>query len=270
MNAWSDTALADRAVSALLDELDTYPKPGLVSRVDSGAHADMDYDLMLRSAESLRAPFVAVAGAGRAGASFRGVLVPLGIEAERTMLAATGGVNTHRGALFTLGLLVAAMARAGQRWDARAVLVETWGAELAAHAEEESVATHGAKVRRDLGAGGVRAEASRGFPSVFDLALPAWRAARAAGLPSEAARVETLFVLMQSVEDTNVLFRGGRAAAAHVRAAAAGFLEQGGCRAEGWFGRAEQIHRDFVRRNISPGGCADLLAAAMLLEPIAD
>lgn len=108
----ADQALAAAAVAALHDELKAYPKPGLVSPVDSGAHADMDFALMSRSADTLLQPLTLLAAAGREGRSFEEALMPLGIEAERRMLAATGGVNTHRGAIFSMGLIVAAIARA--------------------------------------------------------------------------------------------------------------------------------------------------------------
>src|SRR5688572_22339629 len=106
-----DHALARAAVTAMHDELRAYPKPGLVSPVDSGAHADMDFALMCRSADSLLQPFAALAAAGRDALTFEQALMPLGIEAEHGMLLATGGVNTHRGAIFSVGLIVAALAR---------------------------------------------------------------------------------------------------------------------------------------------------------------
>src|SRR3990167_5331064 len=102
-----DLALAGMAVAAMRDELKAYPKPGLVSPRDSGAHADMDFDLMCRSAESLLRPFASLAAAGREACSFDGSLAPLGVEAERQMLRATGGINTHRGAIFSIGLVIA-------------------------------------------------------------------------------------------------------------------------------------------------------------------
>ena len=115
MTSQRDLALAHDAVQALHDELAAYPKPGLVSPVDSGSHDDMDHALMGRSAEALRQPFVELAAAGRLGLGFDEALKPLGIAAERRMMAATGGINTHRGAIFCLGLVVAALARAEER-----------------------------------------------------------------------------------------------------------------------------------------------------------
>lgn len=274
MSATCHDDLTALAVAALLDELEVFPKPGLVSRVDSGAHRDMDHALMTASALALAEPFRAIAEAGARGAGFREVLVPLGIEAERAMMRATGGVNTHRGAIFTLGLLVASAARAGVSGvrpdadDIRRTLLDAWGADLRRHALAADGSSHGGRVRQTSGTGGVRDEASAGFPLAFDLALPHLREAADAGLAANAARVETIFVLMRAAADTNVLYRGGDSAAAHVRASAENFLAAGGCRASGWQARAEAVHRDFTARNISPGGCADLLAAALFLDAV--
>lgn len=268
----ADQALARAAVTAMRDELQAYPKPGLVSPVDSGAHADMDFDLMCRSAESLLSHFGALAAAGRAAASFEQALMPLGIEAERGMLAVTGGVNTHRGAIFSLGLIVAAIARA-QTVTAlpspaavRDALRHTWGVALDAHAARSDETSHGGLVRRRTGRDGARREAARAFPSVFETGLPAYRGARAAGLDDNTASVHTLFALMASIDDTTVLYRGGLQAGSFVREGAAAFLADGGCHRRDWFERAEALHRAFVARNLSAGGCADLLACTLLVS----
>jgi triphosphoribosyl-dephospho-CoA synthase len=272
-----DRALAVTAVTALRDELEAYPKPGLVSPIDSGAHTDMNFDLMCRSAESLRVPFAEIAAAGRVAATFEAGLASLGRAAERRMLQVTGGINTHRGAIFSMGLIVAAIARARAEASrpepaaVQAVLLREWGRALEAHAARgEKVASHGALVRRATGLGGARSEAARGFPGIFRTGLPAYREARAHGLDGNAASVHTLFALMEAVDDTTVLFRGGPEAGLFVRRSAAAFVAGGGCMTEGWFGRAEALHRSFVARNLSPGGCADLLAATLLVMRCTD
>ncbi len=267
-----DQALARAAVQALHDELAAWPKPGLVSPVDSGSHDDMDHALMSRSADALYPSFVDLAAAGRSGLGFEAALKPLGIVAERQMLAATGGVNTHRGAIFCLGLVVAALARAeegsaGTTAEAvRATLRRTWGEALESHAAlAPGGDSHGELVRRTTGRDGARREAAGGFPGVFEVALPIYRQALETGLDLNAARIQTLFALMATVDDTTVLYRGGMAGDAYVRAAARGFLEDGGCLRPDWQPAAEAIHRQFVARRLSPGGCADLLAATLLV-----
>jgi triphosphoribosyl-dephospho-CoA synthase len=268
-----DTTLAVAAVAALYDELKAYPKPGLVSPVDSGAHADMDFALMCKSADSLLEPLAQLAAAGREGRSFEEALKPLGIAAERRMLATTGGVNTHRGAIFALGLVVAAIARATALSprivpDAvRAALKHEWGEALEAHAARGSTAaSHGALVRRKTGRDGARREAVLAFPSVFEVGIPTLRQALEAGLDSNAAVIQTLFALMEAVDDTTVLYRGGLDAGVFVRRSAATFLADGGCFHPDWRQRAERLHRSFIERNVSAGGCADLLACTTLVS----
>ncbi|MEI7872904.1 MAG: triphosphoribosyl-dephospho-CoA synthase MdcB [Alphaproteobacteria bacterium] len=268
-----DAALATAAVTALHDELKAYPKPGLVSPVDSGAHADMDFALMCASADSLLEPLAHLAAAGRQGHAFEEALMPLGIAAERRMLAVTGGVNTHRGAIFSMGLIVAAIARATALSasiapnSVRAALKNEWGEALKAHAARGSTAvSHGAHVRRNTGRDGARREAAQAFPSIFDVGLPALRQAQAAGLAPNAASIQTLFVLMAAVDDTTVLYRGGLDAGGFVRRSAATFLADGGCFQPDWHDRALGLHRAFIERNVSAGGCADLLACTLLVS----
>lgn len=262
-------AIAGLAASAMRAELEAYPKPGLVSAIDSGAHHDMDHALMLRSITAIEPLLARLAEAGAAGAGFQARLLPLGIEAERRMLDATGGVNAHRGAIFCMGMLAAAAGSIESRADAarpdavRAALLSRWGDELAEHAESRRVASsNGAVAARRFHAHGAADEAAAGFPSIFEYAVPALRAARMEGLDESAARIHTLMTLISELEDTNLLHRGGREGAEFARAAAREFLRGGGCYAPAWREHALKMHREFTAARLSPGGSADLLAAA--------
>jgi triphosphoribosyl-dephospho-CoA synthase len=250
-------------------EVATYPKPGLVSHVDRGAHRDMDAALLNSSAETLQAYFTDLAEAGAAGAPM-GRLRAIGVDAERAMLARTGGVNTHRGAIFGLGLLCAA---AGFRRAYRAsltlgaIVTARWGAEILGG--PIALHSHGAEVARRHGAGGARGQAAAGFPALYDVALPALRGARvlAPGDP-EAARVQAFMSLIATVEDTNLLYRGGLEGLAFARRLARRFLDKGGVGSADWRARATSVHQAFVARRLSPGGCADLLAMALFVDGI--
>lgn len=249
-------SVADAAVAALVAEAALYPKPGLVSPVDSGSHSDMDFPLLSASAHALRPDFEAMAAAGSVGAGFRERLVPLGVAAEARMMEVTGGVNTHRGAIFALGLLAAAAGAAGGVSGLREVLQSAWGDELARHDG----------LRKDHAAG-ARREAAMGFPTIFDVARPAFLELLCRVPPREAA-VETFFLLLSRVHDTNLLRRGGTEGAAFARAAASDFLQNGGVASPDWETRAVAIHHAFVGRNLSPGGAADLLAAVFFLHAL--
>ena len=122
------------------------------------------------------------------------------------------------------------------------------------------------QVAERYGGGGARGEARAGFPSVFEVALPALREARRRGRDVRRARLAAFFSLLENVEDTNILYRGGSAGLGYVRRSAQEFRAQGGVDAPDGIAHAEEIHRDFVVRGLSPGGCADLLASALFVD----
>ncbi|WP_342148043.1 triphosphoribosyl-dephospho-CoA synthase MdcB [Methylorubrum sp. SB2] len=263
-------ALARLAVEALRLELDTYPKPGLVSRIDSGSHDDMDAATFEASAAALKPHFAALARAGAEGLPMA-QLRRIGLDAEAAMRAATGGVNTHRGAIFGLGLLVSAAGSLAA--PGRALAPGALGAHVRArHARailDGPVLLHapGARARRRFRVGGAPAEAASGFPTLYRVGLPALRRGRRARPgDAEAARVESCLALIAALDDTNLLHRGGEAGARFARDEAAAFLADGGVAQDGWRARAEALHRAFVARRLSPGGAADLLAMTLFVD----
>ncbi len=269
----SPARLAGHAVTALIMELDLFPKPGLVSPVDSGSHKDMDHALLKASANCLHDSFEEIARIGALGASFDTGLIPIGIRAERRMMEVTGGINTHRGAVFSMGLLVAATASLQKSEvtanEIRDSILSQWGVSLRAHANAgKQATTHGGAALRNSGFGGARREAALGFPSIFDLALPHFTMLEKDGFRFQEAGVETLFVLMSSVPDTNLIHRGGTQGAAYVMQRARDFLQSGGIKNRSWQDHACQIHNEFVARKLSPGGSADLLAGTFFLSRV--
>ncbi|MEH2476713.1 triphosphoribosyl-dephospho-CoA synthase [Nitrobacteraceae bacterium AZCC 2146] len=248
-------------------EVETFPKPGLVSHVDNGSHGDMSAELLCRSADTLRPFFRDLAVAGAAGAGMNR-LRAIGIAAERAMLEATCGVNTHRGAIFGMGLLCAAAGcrkALGIRKPLGSLIAERWGEAILAG--PVCLRSHGAVAGRRYGAGGARAEAARGFPSVYDLALPALHAGRRlAPHDDEAARIQACMTLIAAVADTNLLHRRGAEGLRFAQSCASAFLALGGVGCPGWRARAVEIHQAFVARNLSPGGSADLLAMALFVD----
>jgi len=264
--AIDSAAIGRRATDGLKLEIATYPKPGLVSPVDTGAHDDMDAAMMDRSADALAPFFAQLAEAGAAGAGMD-VLRMIGIAAERAMMATTGGVNTHRGAIFGMGLLCAA---AGFRLAYGApgtlgeIVAQRWGAEIVRG--PIALHSHGTMVARKHAAGGARAEAAAGFPALYAIALPALAAARDLTADREAHHVHALMTLIAEVEDTNLLYRGGAHGLAFAQSEARAFLDAGSVGAADWHARAVGMHRAFTDRRLSPGGCADLLAMALFVE----
>lgn len=263
--------LARMAVRCLYIELTLYPKPGLVSTIDNGSHQDMTAATFFRSLFALRHYFVRIAQAGINGERFS-TLKQLGIEAEQEMLIATAGINTHRGAIFAMGLVCASIARCRalqRRPDAvniRAVMLREWGAALMDHAKATTVNSHGWQVAALHAASGAREEGALGFPSVFTIALPALQEALDAGRTAEESRIDALFSLMAHVSDTNVYYRGGEAGAQTVKHLARQFIAAGGTSNKDWRVRALACHHIFIEQRLSPGGAADLLAVACLLH----
>jgi triphosphoribosyl-dephospho-CoA synthase len=263
--------LAERC---LLLEVDTFPKPGLVSHRDQGSHTDMDVDTFMRSAAALRPYFVELAAAGARDADMA-ELRRIGLHAERAMLDATHGVNTHRGAIFGLGLLCAAAGGRIRACLAGGMPTETvtlgervarrWGTDILAGPRPSE--SHGEVARRRHGAGGARAEAAGGFPAVYQIGLPALRRImKAIPEDTEAARVQACFALIASLEDTNLLHRGGQSGLDFAQASARAFIARGGVCVRGWRESALRIHRAFVARRLSPGGAADLLAMTLFVD----
>ena len=129
--------------------------------------------------------------------------------------------------------------------------------------------SHGTNALRRFGAGGARAQAAAGFPHALEVGLPALRLGRAlAPGDPEAARVQSFFALLASMEDTNLLHRGGAAGLLFAQHATASFLGQGGVAQRQWRERAAAVHRAFIARRLSPGGCADLLAITLFLDAL--
>ena len=275
------TKIGELAHRALIREANVTPKPGLVDRENSGAHRDMDLKLFCKSADALRPWFADCARIGLAmrDAAPEQVFAQLrarGIEAERAMFAATDGVNTHKGALFSLGILCCAAAMEGEGATVQSILDRA--AKLAQPALGDLTAlcpdnahTGGEVQYLNSGRTGVRGEAAAGFPHARDCGLPALVAAlqrgKASGMRGEElfnhACLHALLALMACVEDSNILRRRGPEALRSVQSRAEALLEQGFISDD-----LRRMNDDFVRENLSPGGSADLLAVTIFLYEI--
>ena len=264
--------LADTAVQALVDEATLTPKPGLVDLRGSGAHTDLNWMLMCHSARTLRPAFHAMALDGqrtRDAQALREQIGAAGREAERAMMRATHGVNTHRGAIWALGLLVTAAAQ--DSTALRAPLVARRAAALALRHDPHAPAVTGNKgalACLQHGVGGARAQAQNGFPLVIDAALPILIASRQRGDSEDHARLNALLAVIAQLDDTCLLARGGRPALVAAQTGAQRVLDAGGASAGKGRHALRLLEDDMRARHVSPGGAADLLAAALLLERV--
>ncbi len=270
LNEKRATEIGELAHRALICEANVTPKPGLVDRENSGAHRDMDLALFCKSADALRPWF---ADCARIGLAMRDAapdqvfarLRKRGIEAENTMFAATNGVNTHKGALFSLGVLCCAAAMEGEGAGVPSILDRA--AMLARPVLDDLTALHPGDARTggevqylDSGRTGVRGEAAAGFPHARDCGLPALQKALQDGASYNEACLRALLALMVCVEDSNILRRRGPEALRSVQSRAKALLERGFTTDE-----LRRMNDDFVRENLSPGGSADLLAITIFL-----
>ncbi len=249
--------VADLAERALRLELDTTPKPGLVDRQDNGAHKDMDYALMSKSISALR-PYLTRLAVESAKDIDPAKIKEIGIEAEKAMLKATGGVNTHKGALFCIGLSVAAASNLASATGS----VQAYSfKELVSRAASEipsARGTHGAEAKRSFKVGGALENARAAYPELFTDWLPYYRSLE--GDPFRCHK--TLLHIMTTLDDTNILHRRGAEGLAHAEAEAARLLED--------FSESglSSLNKDFIRENISPGGSADMLSLTIFIESI--
>ncbi|OYU42986.1 MAG: triphosphoribosyl-dephospho-CoA synthase MdcB [Burkholderiales bacterium PBB4] len=269
--------VARYAVRALYAEVALEPKPGLVSFRDNGSHTDMTAATFVRSLFSLRHYFPQMAQAGAHAVPFA-TLQTLGLQAEARMLQATEGINTHRGAVFSLGLLCASAGRLAAQGkplcsdSIRATLLHQWGDALCKRVQQAALklpTSNGQCAARRYQLRSAGAEAALGFPVLFETTLPTLDAAIQSGQGVRAARTQAFFATMAVLDDTNTAHRGGLAGAQFVKQSAQDFLNAGGVWQHDWVIAAREIHNSFVFHRLSPGGAADMLACACFLHALA-
>ncbi|WP_273825230.1 triphosphoribosyl-dephospho-CoA synthase [Pseudomonas asplenii] len=265
--------LADFAVEALIDEADLSPKPALVDRRGSGAHNDLHLGLMHASALALWPMFKEMADAAIAnhspafsGLVLREALGRIGREGEQAMLRTTGGVNTHRGAIWALGLLVAAAAQESGSVSAQALTLRAARLALLEDRHAPGGNSHGQQVARRYGARGAREQAQLGFPAVTRLGLPQLRRSRLAGHGEQNARLDALLAIMTDLADTCVLYRAGLPGLQAMQQGARAVLEAGGSASLAGRRCLHELDQQLLAMNASPGGAADLLAACLLID----
>ncbi len=273
--------IAHLATRALHAELDTTPKPGLVDKDNSGAHRDMDHALMSRSIRAIHPYFVRLALLGfAADMPSHDDIVKTGIEAERAMFEATNGVNTYKGALFSMGLAV--VAAAGKAWQGYSITPQALSAAISklAFAFPDTKGTHGSKAKQTAASEtatfkGALDNAREGYPMLFNDWLPFYANLSKNGEPH--ALHLTLLRIMCDLDDTNIVYRTSLAMMKQVKEESRSVLSR-------WSGATHgtpqadagtnldtilgDMNRSFVQRNISPGGSADMLSLVVFINGV--
>lgn len=263
---------------SLMGEVYTTPKPGLVDREDTGAHTDMDVSTFERSAEAVtpylsRMFYRGSQWIGTPESLFKEIR-KIGIQAEKAMFEATDGVNTHKGLIFTLGILCAAAGNCYQKehcFDTDRILqtasemTEKPPEEEFREMERREPVTHGEILYRRYGEKGIRGEAQKGFPILKNVALPTLRSTRMTGFDANRSNITVLLAVMSSLNDTNVWSRGSYEEMEWLKKKAAEILKQGGALFDAGIRRVKELNRLCIQKNLSPGGAADILAASLFL-----
>ncbi|MFH5811159.1 triphosphoribosyl-dephospho-CoA synthase CitG [Companilactobacillus sp. FL22-1] len=261
--------LADIALKSLLYEVDVQPKPGLVDPVDHSTHSDMDVFTFIDSAVALRPYFVQFAEAGE---KFRGndltklfqLIRPMGVEAEKMMFLATDGINTHKGAIFSLGILLAATGF--DRTDIRNTVTQMLRGLTKNDFDNLESKTHlsnGEKLYLKYGITGIRGEAEAGYPVVFEKALPYLKTHFDGDFNSSL--LDTLMVIIAESDDSNVIKRGGPKSLKQIQSYAQEILDAGGCSQPKGRELLGTMNAYCNQHNLSLGGSADLLIITIFL-----
>jgi len=264
--------LACLASQSLIAEAELTPKPGLVDRRGAGAHTDLSLSTMKLSALAIQPYFCEMAFVSEGShpsQALREQLAVIGRDAERAMLKVTNGSNSHKGAIWILGLLVSAAAFEVND-EVEASQIAATAKEIASFADRATprLVSHGDIVTKKYGAAGARGEALGGFPHVVEVGLPTLRSKRANGATESVARLDTLLNIMSRLDDTCLLYRGGERALVAAKEGAAAVQEVGGSGTA--IGRQKLSHLDrrLLELGVSPGGSGDLLAATLFLDAV--
>ena len=247
------------AVQSIKAELDTTPKPGLVDKADNGAHSDMDYNLMLKSIYSLHPYFTELSClAYNEDVINIDKIKTIGIEAEKQMLFTTNGVNTYKGALFSMGLVLYAASYLCQQRDKVQEQQLQKTIKLLSSKFSQPDDTHGKKVIEKHNIKGALNSAIDGYTLLFDEWLPFFIKHK----NEEHSLIKLLLFIMTNLDDTNIYYRKGEEVVAHVKQQAQEILDDFS------IDRVEKLNREFVKENISPGGAADMLSLTLFIDSI--
>jgi triphosphoribosyl-dephospho-CoA synthase len=267
----SPELLARLACQVLVEEVELTPKPGLVDRRGAGSHHDLSLQLFVVSAGVLQPFFRGMAEEAQRvkfPTLLRQRLGMLGRDAEAAMLEETGGANTHRGAIWSLGLLIAG---AAMQQSADTTLICGAAAHLAGLPDtncpiRQVPVEQSWRIDANFGA---RKEACDGFPHVITIGLPALHQARSKGMPEDCARIDALLAIMVTLPDTCILQRGGTSALSAVQQGAQSVLNAGGSSTPSGMLALHSLEEMMHRLWVSPGGSADLLGATLFLDRLA-
>jgi len=272
------TKISKAAVKALLYEVNVSPKPGLVDRFNTGAHNDMDIFTFIESALALEGYFYDCCRITMENSSLDfhklfNLLKKKGIKADKEMFKATRGINTHKGAIFSLGLMSSAATMAHMKdHDFSYMKICNYAGLLSESIVKRDLdenkakeTTHGREIYNRYHISGIRGEAEAGFPTIRDHSYPYLLKLIKDGMSLNDASINVLMKIIMNTEDTNLISRGGLEGLKFAKFSADNTLRAGGMSTEEGIKEIKKMDRAFIKKNLSPGGSADLLAATLML-----
>lgn len=266
--------ISEFAIQALIYEVSCYPSPGLVSPVSTGAHKDMDFYTFIDSTSVLSKYFMLFVQEGYSDKNYKEIFERIriiGIEAENDMFVKTKGVNTHKGMLFLIGVICAAIGKVFKEKEnfnqIKHVIKEmTKGIvdkELT-NLKNKDELSHGEKLYIKYNTEGIRGEVERGLPTVFDFSLRLYKESKKLSINDKL--VHTLIGIMQICDDSTIIHRHSIEILEEVKEKSREIFSLGGMKSEIGQKKIYSLCDEFVERNISPGGSADLLGATVFLD----
>jgi triphosphoribosyl-dephospho-CoA synthase len=269
---------AQLATKALIKEICLSPKPGLVDMNNSGAHRDMDFQTFVQSIKAIGIWFERFYKYGKNSANydnqhFLAGIRPIGIECEQAMFRATNQVNTHKGGIFAFGLLMGAIGKLEQLGlpvntqsicdEVSAICQGIVQSELKQNIQANSV---GERLFKRHNLTGARGEAESGYAIVRNISLPIFQKMQNSGYDEETCLLQAMLYLLAFNQDTNVVSRGGLNGLYFVQQEAKNLIDQGGIIHSEGRKKLYQLDTEFIKRNLSPGGSADLIAITWFLS----
>lgn len=269
---------AQLAIKALIKEICLSPKPGLVDMNNNGAHRDMDFQTFIQSISAISTWFEQFYQYGKQSAHqdptvFLDGIRPIGIQCEQAMFNATNQINTHKGGIFAFGLLLGAIGKLEQLGLAcqmqticEQVSIICQGIvnkELKQHNRSHSI---GEKLYKLHNLPGARGEAESGYATVKNISLPILKNMQQSGYDEETCLLQTLLYLLAFNQDTNLVARGGLDGLAFVQQQAKKLILHGGVIHTHGQQKLNQLDNELIKRNLSPGGSADLIAITWFLS----
>ncbi len=267
--------ISNAALKALLYEVSISPKPGLVDRFNNGSHTDMDLFTFIDSSVALNSYFYDCAEItlDNQNLSYDDLFLLLrkrGIQADKDMLSSTKNINTHKGAVFSIGLLASASALTyinyGKFYSDK-IFFEA--GEICRHSFlkdfdniDYNSKTNGENIYLKHGIKGIRGEAASGFPTIRNQSLPFLYSLDNTDLSFNDRCVLTLIKIMSEADDTNIVSRGNVDSLFYVKKKSKSILDMP---LDSQIKEVYEFDNDLISKNLSPGGSADLLAATLMV-----